>query len=326
MQVVAHLSFGDSMTVLAPNTCLGWPWTYWEHGVLPVAGFLIVGYIAVHGLAAIVFAIDSETDLRTRQECTFWAFLAFVGVCVLLQVLPATTGGFQLIPLPVWYYTGWVSWIVSLLCWLVLALAVFLGVFGEPRDKPGAAGFLLIAIGLNALLSFATPVGVTPVAAQRSTEKPTDTIARWEELKVARSETLSKLRSDRDGLLTRIRSIGAKSKKEFMENPLGRTLVDEYEQLCHQIVTVQQEVNALDSAIERAKSRLRMAERKGNGRLTEKEQDALSELDHQLELRHAPGHEVRLDKLLDEVLKGCWDTSLRFCRWTGASRTACPWR
>ena len=175
---------------------------------------------------------------------------------------------------------------------------------------------MLIALGLNALLSFATPADVTaPIAIDgRPSEivSSRDKLAQCEKLRSQRAEALERLVSDKETLVGRIRAIGAKSKKELMANPLGRTLVEEFEHLSRQIAQLQSEIDAIDTVVERGQSSLRSLEREAivrGAKSTDEEFKQLSEADHTLaaELRRVagektPGSEVNLDKLLNEII------------------------
>jgi hypothetical protein len=121
---------------------------------------------------------------------------------------------------------------------------------------------------------------------------------------------LDRLLSDKGELLDRIRNLGATNRTELMANPVGRTLVEELEQLCRQIAKAKSEAEMVETTVECAKSRLRTIERQAllnGGQLTDKEYTQMSAVTHVLEeaLRkeQVPGTEVRLDKILDEVFR-----------------------
>ena len=136
-------------------------------------------------------------------------------------------------------------------------------------------------------------------------------IAQWEHRKDEQAEALAKLLSDRETLRDRIGRLGARNKQEVMASEVGRTLMEEYEQLARQIATQQQEVKISEVMIERAKSRLRSLEREAllrGTKVTDEEFRRMCGTDHVLEeeLRRragekTPGSEIQLDKLLDEV-------------------------
>ena len=110
----------------------------------------------------------------------------------------------------------------------------------------------------------------------------------------------------------RIKAVGAKSKKELMAQPLGRTLVAELEQLSRQIGQLRSEIDAIDSVVERGQSSLRCLEREAlvhGAKSTDEEYKQLCDADHTLveELRRVagdktPGSDVNLDKLLNEII------------------------
>jgi hypothetical protein len=227
------------------------------------------------------------------------------------------------VPLPPWYYLSWIARIVSVACWIFIALAG-LCVLTAKREETNVAGFLLFfALSINALLSFAAPVGVTaaspppqiapsvPDHPRPQSELGDNQIVQWESRRQEQAVALAKLLSDKESLRDRIGRLGARNKQELMANEVGRTLMEEFEQLARQIATLQQEVKISEVMIERAKSKLRSLEREGllrGTKVTDEEFRAMSSTDHVLEeeLRRrvgekVPGSEVQMDRLLDEV-------------------------
>jgi hypothetical protein len=229
---------------------------------------------------------------------------------LLLQTLPHTTSGIQFVPLFPWIYTDWLSRIISGVVWLFAIFTCLCALSSHKNDWGVVSVSALIALILNALLSFSGPLD-TP----RANENPSpfksceDKIDQWEKLKSEQSEMLDKLLSDKETLVSRIRSLGL-NKKELMVHGVGRPLIEELEQLTRQIAKCRSEVDALDAVIENAKSKLRIFERQTMLHAsTEEDYRQMSEMEHQMEaeLRKRngeadPGSEVQLDKLLDDVI------------------------
>jgi hypothetical protein len=291
------------------NTRIGWPWTYWQHGFWPLVGFLVV--------CGLVFLAFCMLSLAAAEDQPDQCVVIVGGVVLLLaglllQALPHSTNGIQFVPVLPWHYASWIATIISGVGWLALILG-YINVFNSVKENwSEAAFFLLVAIGLNALLSFATPVGVNlPDQPAPQIEPGQNQIAQWERRKEDRAQALARLLADRESLVCRIRSLGAKSKQEFMAQEIGRTLMDEFEQLARQIATVQQEVETIETMTEKTKSRLRSLEREAllrGTKVTEEEYQKMSGTDHALEeeLRRRigekmPGSEVQTEKLLDEL-------------------------
>lgn len=306
------------------NTTIGWPWVYWQHGLLPVVGFLAVcGLVFAGTMASIGLGTTAKVDCDDQFALMgIGAALLLAGL--LLQALPHTKSGIQFLPLPPWYYASWIATIFSGVCWLVLVLGSLNAFSSVKEDWSGTAVCLLVALGINVLLSFAT-VGVNPanVATIQSPPAPNiaeqsqhiesgqDQIAQWERRKDEQAKVLARLLSDKETLVARIGSLGARDKRELMAQEIGRTLMTEFEELARQIATVRQEVEAIEAVTERAKSRIRSLEREAllrGTKVTDEEYRKMCGTDHALaeELRRragekVPGSEIRMDKLLDEV-------------------------
>ena len=102
---------------------------------------------------------------------------------------------------------------------------------------------MIVTPGLNALRSFATLAGVATATVaetapdtdpiQLKTPSPNGRQLR-DEQKTALGQAVVRQRGvDRSHQKSRVPT----NKKELMANPVGRTLVEELEQLCHQIAT-----------------------------------------------------------------------------------------
>ncbi len=110
---------------------------------------------------------------------------------------------------------------------------------------------------------------------------------------------------EKEMLKTCIRNIGAKTKRELMDNPIGGPLVEELEQLTHQIAKVQNRI----AAIESIQSDLRTLEREkslNNSSLSaEKVSEVLRKQKEQLlnlSDDPTPDSAVQRDKLLDGLI------------------------
>ncbi len=184
------------------NTRIGWPWVYWEHGFLAVVGFLVVCILVFFGFAAIAASTDGDHD-ALRAGVMLWLLAG-----LLLQALPHAATGIQFLPLMPWSYSDWLPRIISAACWLTLLVGFFEGRSTEEHILQEASASILIALGLNALLSFATPADVTaPIAIDgRPSEivSSRDKLAQCEKLRSQRAEALERLVSDKETRVGRI--------------------------------------------------------------------------------------------------------------------------
>ena len=213
--------------------------------------------------------------------------------------------------LPPWHCVSWFARIVSVACWIFIALAGLCALTAKREEKSVAGLLLFFALGLNALLSFATAgaVELSPTAAHVvEIPPPTRQIAQWERRREQQTHLLAKLLSDKESLVARIKNLGVTSKKELMTHGVGRILVEELSELCRQITLVRSDVETLETATEEARSRMRCLERETvlrGTKITDEQYRQMSGTVHVLEeLRRTgepPGSEVRTDKLLDEV-------------------------
>jgi hypothetical protein len=285
------------------NSRIGWPWEYFGQGVGPVFGFLAVYFLMFLGFAAL--AAGTEEHGCLFAGLAIWLVAGFV-----LQGLPHTESGIQVIPLPPWSYSAWIARIISAVCWMALVLGCLAALSSNKNDWPGAVAAILVGLSMNALLlSFASPAdAVTTVTDGRSSVVTScrEKIAQWETLRRERSETLEKLSSDKEMLATRIRSLRCQTKRELMSHRVGRTLAGELEQLSRQIAQLQTETDTIEATVERAQSMLRCTERQAMLKdLSDEEFARMSQMVHELEegLRNpSPASEIQTDKLLDEVL------------------------
>ena len=201
------------------NTKIGMPWTYWEHSYLAVVGLLVVCVLIFIGFCVMI-AAEEEIGVFL-VGIIIWLVAALV-----LQMLPNTESGIQFVPLPPWYYSSWIAWIISAACWLAIILGCVLGFSSVKADRADTAIVFFIALALNGILSFCSSSNVAEpttvnVASNESCQN------QWEEIKQQQSKLLEKLSYDKAMLETRIKNIGAKTKRELMDHPIARPLVEE---------------------------------------------------------------------------------------------------
>ncbi len=133
------------------NTKIGWP-----NQLRGASSWTVSCYLAVWGLvvAAIVLMVD---NLRRKEGGPLFGVVAMLGTAaVLLQLLPHTECGLQIVPLSPWAYSGWESFFVSLFCWTVILFATFVAIDRSPDSPQAFAVICLGAMFLNAVLSFST--------------------------------------------------------------------------------------------------------------------------------------------------------------------------
>lgn len=241
------------------NTKLGWPAISWNGGFWPVVAFMMT-VAMLTGTIRLAF-ITSNTTSRSRDAIAgAVAMLAVAGI--LLQLLPTTDDGFQLIPLSPWSYTGWFSVVLSFVVWLFLVISVFVASSDSPDSATTFSALLLMAMVGNLLLSFSEcerTSTVEAIASENDTsEKPVDSsfqteIESWKARASRLRGLLQELLADRNQVL---REVG-----RFSSSPTHRLakteLLKEQDELAQQIDTVASELAAMDQAILRAESRLR---------------------------------------------------------------------
>ena len=124
------------------NTRIGSPMEYGQHGCLPVVGFLI---ICLFILVAFSASVGKRNPTSYRIGIVIWLLTGLV-----LQALPHTAGGIQVIPLPPWSYTGWIARIISTACWLMFVIGILDSLSPVKEHWKGAAEAFVVAVGLNA--------------------------------------------------------------------------------------------------------------------------------------------------------------------------------
>jgi hypothetical protein len=284
------------------NTKIGWPSVYWEHGFLAVAGLLAVCFLIFFGFCGI-YELQKEDDGGFIVGIIIWIVAALV-----LQMLPNTESGIQFVPLPPWYYASWTAWIISTACWLAIILGCLLGFSSTKADRDGTAIVFVIALALNGTLSFcsASNIPTEPTVENIATnELSRDKIAQWEEVKQQQSNLLQNFSYDREMLETRIKNLGVKTKRELIDHPIGGPLVEELEQLTHQIAKVQNKIVAIESVQSKLRSLEREKSLNNAGLLAEKMTEVSRKQKEQLlnaSDDQTPDSAVQRDKLLDGLI------------------------
>lgn len=285
------------------NTKIGMPWVYWDQGYLAVLGFLGVCVLVVATIVAFFDATNRNANDPEIDSAVNAGVILLVGGGFLLQALPYSESGIQFLPLPPWYYVSWTARIISIACWLATTLG-FLFIFSK-EDHANVALFGIIALVLNASLSFCSTSDVSSQSTTNSIASYPANADQWEERKQQQSELLHRLSDDKGMLETRIRNLGIRTKKELMKDPIAGPLVEELEELISQIAKVQTNI----AAIESVQSKLRTLEREkavGNATST----DDLTTVAQQLKVKildksddQLPNSAMQRDRLLDGLIR-----------------------
>ena len=111
-------------------------------------------YLAVWGLVIGSIAM-MVGNLNRKEGGPLLSILAMLGAAaILLQFLPPSDSGIQLIPISPWSYAGWEAFFVSLASWAAILGAGYVVVDRAP-DSPKAFSVLaLVAMSLNLVLSW----------------------------------------------------------------------------------------------------------------------------------------------------------------------------
>ena len=111
-------------------------------------------YLAVWGLVFGSIALMVHTANR-KEGGPLWIILAMLAAAaILLQLLPYSDSGIQLIPISPWSYAGWESFFVSLACWAAILGAGYVVIDRSPDTPQAFSGLCLVAMMLNVLLSW----------------------------------------------------------------------------------------------------------------------------------------------------------------------------
>jgi hypothetical protein len=150
------------------NTRIGMPDHYWQHGTWAFLGFLGVLVLVEIAVVIMVDAIPWWSDdprlwvPMGQQEPSSWEFFLrltgfmtpLVAAAVLLQWLPEARMGIQFLPVSPWAFSGWFPFMISLLVWAGMGWCALIIVLPLGDKVDGFALFLLLTMGVNALLSF----------------------------------------------------------------------------------------------------------------------------------------------------------------------------
>lgn len=111
-------------------------------------------YWAVWGLMIGSVALMIHTANR-KEGGPLWIILAVLAAAIILiQFLPHADSGIQFVPLSPWSYIGWESFFISLACWAAILGAGYVVVDRAPDSPKAFSGLVLVALSLNAMLSF----------------------------------------------------------------------------------------------------------------------------------------------------------------------------
>lgn len=306
------------------NTRIGWPNVYWNAGMLPFFGYLVVWlFVAI----SVLMMIDM-LSYKSPDHPVSGALALLIAAATLLQFLPGSEKGVQFLPHLPWTYPGLVSFLFSVLAWLAIGLA---GLFACALDSGKAqpvSSLLLFALGLNSVLSFWAPEAaqnsvhrsppapvkqVTPAAKQEEVG-PGGQIANWQHKRVGAQRVLETLLSERRRLAERLLELGVRSANDLAENKPAQPLIEELRELVGQIADVRQDIAHLDRSIVEAESNLRRLERRkliqAQGLLAEQEVGQITrttlelgaKVDNRL-LRTTPIPDSEIDAALQEALR-----------------------
>jgi hypothetical protein len=280
------------------NTKIGMPWIYWQEGYWTDVGLMAVCVLIFIGFCGIIAGEDHSGNLIA-------GIIIWILAGLLLQALPHTESGIQFVPLPPWYYAGWTAWIISTACWLAIILGCLISFSSVKADRISAVVAIFIALGLNTLLSFAGSSSQTTTVNVATNELSQNKIAQWEEVKQQQSSLLRNLLHDKEMLEVRIKNLSVKTKRELMDHPIARPLVEELEQLIHQIAKVQNKIVAIESLQSKFRSLEREKSLNNSGLSTEKMTDIDKKLKEEIlntSDDQKPDWAFQCDKFLDGLI------------------------
>lgn len=133
------------------NTRLCMPWFYWNQGMTALGLYLVICLLLLS-----VFLSARETSYP------IWTVL--VSIAVLMQFLPHSPGGVQLIPLFPWSYWGrWISFSFSILSWILLFFSVVVLADDNPGSRSECGTLLSIVFVITVLLTPSYPYSDKPM-------------------------------------------------------------------------------------------------------------------------------------------------------------------
>jgi hypothetical protein len=145
------------------NTVIGFPSTYTAHGPLAFLGYCAVGLLVGAAVLLMMVTVGRKTGGPLLP-----ILVLLVAAAIILQSLPQAEAGFQFIPLVPWQCSGFFSTLASIICWIVLLLAVLIAAT-RCLDAPKVfSGLVLAVMGMNLLVSLGGDSGGTEVASVSS--------------------------------------------------------------------------------------------------------------------------------------------------------------
>ncbi|MFM2097084.1 MAG: hypothetical protein RIS70_4208 [Planctomycetota bacterium] len=304
------------------NTRITWPGLYWNDGVMTFVIYslvcLFVGIVTVTSLN--LLSLPKESSARH-----VWPLLIVAGV--LIQFLPRTADGVQLIPLAPWKYWGdWLAFFLSLLCWLFLFVSASSARSTAWGDQVNMCRCGLIMLGLTALLTPCDPLYGRPsqttsiTSVSRIPVQPQSSffdmghhrrqVSQWKTRQEAAQQSLRQLEQDKKRVAEQLQAMGMASENDRIGMKPRRDLAEEVHELDCQMSRVRTECELLQSAIVSSESKLRRIERyqllEQSGSLGSDESKQLAmlqaELDAQLRENNAGGASAMQFKV-DQILK-----------------------
>jgi len=132
------------------NTRLCMPWFYWNQSIMALALYLVIC-----SLLLLAFLSAKQTSYP------IWTIL--VSIAVLMQFLPHSPVGVQLIPLFPWSYWGrWIPFSFSILSWILLFFSVVVLADDNPGSRSECVTLLSIVFVITVLLTPSYPYSDKP--------------------------------------------------------------------------------------------------------------------------------------------------------------------
>ena len=272
------------------NTKLGWPTTDWHGGFWSILGFLLVSMLLA---GAIKLAITTANQTSNSNDAVAGIAILFIVAAVVLQMLPSTSSGLQIIPLAPWTYAGWFSFLISAAVWLLILVSVMVAASDSPDSATVFSALLLIAMMGNLLLSFSeSKESATISVVTNSMDKvdaddtPTPYRNEIEEWRSKASDLrllLNQLLADRQRVTADISRLSdSPSYKSVKAELLG-----ERQELTEQTEVVEAELASVELAVVRAESRIRRLARHAaiheGSNVSDSEFETMAQIQHELE-------------------------------------------
>ncbi len=272
------------------NTNLGWPTTDWHGGFWSILGFLLVIVLLA---VAIKIAITTANQTSNSNDTVAGIVILFVVAAIVLQMLPATNSGLQIIPLTPWAYAGWLSFLISAAVWLLVLVSVLAASSDSPDSATVFSALLLIAMTGNLLLSFSErkesatiSVATNLVEKVDSDDTPTPYRNEIEEWKSKASDLrllLNQLLADRQRVTADISRLSDSPNYKSVKTEL----LGERQELTGQVEVVEAELASVELTVIRAESRLRRLARHAaihqGSNVSDSEFETMAQIQHELE-------------------------------------------